>query len=73
MHVKERDNGRSNDTVIVDSLDIDPSKITFAKPKPNKYNGSQIRISYGGKTLFVKYNGTTPFALVENFNKELTA
>jgi len=35
-----------------------------------KYNGSQIRILYGGKTLFVKYKGTTPFGLVENFDKE---
>jgi len=74
MRVKEGDNGRSKDSssdiVIVDFLDIDTSKISFAKPKPNKYNGSQIRILYGGKTLFVKYKGTTPFGLVENFDKE---
>jgi len=44
--------------------------ITFAKPKPNKYNGTQIRILYEGKTLFVKYKGTTPFGLVENFDKD---
>jgi len=70
MRVKESSNKRSNDTVIVDFLDIDTSKITFAKPKPNKYNGSHIRILYGGKTLFVKYKGTTPFVLVENFDKD---
>ena len=70
MRVKERSNKSSSDTVIVDFLDIDTSKITFAKPKPNKYNGSQIRILYGGKTLFVKYKGTTPFGLVENFDKD---
>ena len=60
----------SNDTVNVDFLDIDTLKITFGKPKPDKYNGSQIRILYGGKTLFVKYKGTTPFGLVENFDKD---
>jgi len=70
MRVKESSNKRSNDTVIVDILDIDTSKITFAKPKPNKYNGSQIRILYEGKTLFGKYRGTTPFGLVENFDKD---
>ena len=51
MRVKES----SNDTLIVDFLDIDTSKITFEKPKPNKYNGTQIRILYDGKTLFVKF------------------
>jgi len=70
MRVKESSNRSSSDTVIVDFLDIDTSKITFAKPKQNKYNGSQIRILYGGKTLFAKYKGTTPFGLVENFDKE---
>jgi len=66
MRVKES----SNDTVIVDFLDLDTSKITFGKSKANKYNGTQIRILYEGKTLFVKYNGTTPFGLVENFDKD---
>jgi len=70
MRVKEGSNKRSNDTVIVDFLDIDTSKITFAKPKPNKNNETQIRILYGGKTLFVKYKGTTPFGRVENFDKQ---
>jgi len=55
--------------VIVDFLDIDTSKITFSKPKPNKYNGTQIRILYEGKKFFVKYEGITPFVLVENFDK----
>ena len=54
MRVKESSNRSSSDTAIVDFLDIDTSKTTFAKPKPNKYNGSQIRILYEGKTLFVK-------------------
>ena len=70
MRVKESVNDSSSNTVIVDFLDIDTSKITFAKPKPNKYNGSQIRILYGGKTLYVKYKGTIPFGLLENFDKE---
>ena len=61
---------RSNDTVIVDFLDLDTSKITFGKPKPNKYNGNQIGILYEGKTLFVKYKGTTPFGLTEKFDNE---
>ena len=55
---------------IVDFLDIDTSKITFQKPKPNKYNGSQIGILYNGETMFVKYEGVTPFGLKENFDKD---
>jgi len=70
MRVKERDNKRDNEREIVNFPDIDASKITFSKPKPNKYNGSQIRILYEGKTLFVKYEGTTPFGVVENFDKD---
>ena len=66
MGVKESESKRSNHTVIVDFLDLDTSK----KPKPNKYNGTQIRILYERKTLFVKYKGTTAFGLVENFNKD---
>ena len=55
---------------IVDFLDIDTSKITFQKPKPNKYNGSQIGILYNGETMFVKYEGIAPFGLKENFDKD---
>ena len=55
---------------IVDFLDIDTSKITFKKPKSNKYNGSQIGILYNGDTMFVKYEGVTPFGLQENFDKD---
>ena len=43
--VKDRDN-----IEIVNFLDIDTSKITFRKPKPNKHNGTQIGILYNGKT-----------------------
>ena len=42
----------------------------LVKPKPNKYNGTQIGILYEGKTLFVKYEGLTPFGLKENFDKD---
>ena len=52
---------------IVHFLDIDTSKITFQKQKQNKYNGSQIGILYNGKTMYVKYEGLTPFGLKENF------
>ena len=38
---------------IVHFLDIDTNKITFQKPKPNKYNGSQIGILYNGKSMYV--------------------
>ena len=55
---------------IVDFLDIDTSKITFQKPKPNKYNGSQIGILYNGARMFVKYDGITPFGLKENYDKD---
>ena len=60
---KAREN---NDTV----LSIFTSKITFLKPKQNKHNGSQIGIRYSGKTLYVKYEGLTPFGIQENYDKE---
>ena len=58
------------ETNIVDFLDLDTSKITFLKPKQNKHNGSQIGIRYEGKTLYVKYEGVTPFGIQENYDKE---
>ena len=70
MRVKERVNESQNKEEIVDFLHIDTSKITFAKPKPNKHNGTQIGILYNGRTLFVKYEGYTPFGLKENYNKD---
>ena len=59
-----------NDIAIVDFLDLDTSKITFLKPKQNKQNGSQIGIRYNGRTLYVKYEGVTPFGIQENYDKE---
>ena len=64
------DNERERKNKIVNFLDIDTSKITFSKPKPNKYNGSQIGILYEGSTLFVKYERMTPFGLNDNFDKD---
>ena len=64
---KKREN---NDIAIVDFLDLDTSKITFLKPKQNKHNGTQIGIRYNGKTLYVKYEGVTPFGIQENYDKE---
>ena len=64
---KKREN---NDTAIVDFLDLDTSKITFQKPKQNKHNGTQIGIRYNDKTLYVKYEGVTPFGIQENYDKE---
>ena len=61
---------RKTEEKIVNFLDIDTSKITFSKPKPNKYNGKQIGILYAGKTLYVKYDGYTPFGLKENYDKD---
>ena len=57
---------------IVYFLDIDTSKITFQKPKSNKYNGSQFGILYNGKSMYVKYEGLTPFGLKENLIKMVT-
>ena len=59
-----------NDIAIVDFLDLDTSKITFLKPKQNLHNGSQIGIRYNGRTLYVKYEGVTPFGIQENHDKE---
>ena len=67
MSVKASQNESQNE--IVDFLDIDTSKITFKKPKPNNHNGTQIGILYNGRTLFVKYKGYTPFGLKENYDK----
>ena len=55
---------------IVDFLDIDTKQITFKEQKSNKYNGSQIGILYKGQTMFVKYEGETPFGLKKNFDKD---
>ena len=55
---------------MVHFLDIDTNKITFQKPKSNKYNGSQIGILYDGKSMYVKYEGLTPFGVKENFDKD---
>ena len=57
-------------SVIVDFLDIDTKKITFQKPKSNKYNGSQIGILYNGNKMYVKYEGFSRFGLKENFDKD---
>ena len=58
------------ETNFVDFLDLDTSKITFQKPKQNKHNGSHIGIRYNGETLYVKYEGVTPFGIQENDDKE---
>ena len=63
-------NERENKEEIVNFLDLDTSKITFKKPKPNNHNGTQIGILYNGRTLFVKYKGYTPFGLNENYDKD---
>ena len=55
---------------MVHFLDIDTSKITLRKPKANKYNGSQIGILYNRESMYVKYEGVTPFRLKENFDKD---
>ena len=67
MRVKE--SVKESQKEIVNFLDLDPSKITFSKPKPNKHNGTQIGILYNGKPLFVKYEGYTPFGLNEKYDK----
>ena len=74
MRVTESQNESVNERKIVnleivDFLHLDISKITFTKPKPNKHNGTQIGILYNGKTLFVKYDGYTPFGLNEKYDK----
>ena len=66
----ETKTSENNDISIVDFLDLDTSKITFLKPKQNKHNGSQIGIRYSGRTLYVKYEGVTPFGIQENYDKE---
>ena len=55
---------------IVDFLDIDTNKITFQKPKPNKYNGSQIGILYNGERMYVRYYGVTPFGTQNHYDKD---
>ena len=69
MSVKASQNESQNKQEIVDFQNIDTSKITFKKQKPNNHNGTQIGILYNGRTLFVKYNGYTPFGLKENYDK----
>ena len=72
MSKKQRDesNESKRKMQIGHFLDIDTNKITFEKPKSNKYNGSQIGILYNGETMYVKYEGITPFGLKENYDKD---
>ena len=70
MLEKKQSNQSQRKKQIVDFLDIDTNKITFQKPKPNKYNGSQIGILYNGERMYVRYEGTTPFGLQENYDKD---
>ena len=70
MLEKNQSNASQRKMQIVDFLDIDTNKITFQKPKSNKYNGSQIGILYNGETMYVKYEGVTPFGLKENFDND---
>ena len=70
MRVKESQNERAEKEQIVDFLHIDPSKITFTKPKPNKHNGAQIGILYNRKPLFVKYEGFTQFGSREKYDED---
>ena len=72
MLEKNQSNTSQRKMQIVDFLDIDTSKITFQKPKSNKYNGSQIGILYNGETMFVKYEGIAPFGLKETLIKMVT-
>ena len=44
---------RKTEEKIVNFLDLDVSKISFSKPKPNKYNGKQIGILYAGKKHYM--------------------
>ena len=70
MLVKNESNTSQRKMQIVDFLDIDTNKITFQKPKPNKYNGSQIGILYNGERMYVKYKGETPFGVQNHQDKE---
>ena len=70
MLVKNRSNQSQRKIQIVDFLDIDTNKITFQKPKPNKYNGSQIGILYNGERMYVRYEGVTPFGVQDHHDKE---
>ena len=67
---EKKESQRKTETEIVNFLDIDTKKITFKEPKSNKYNGSQIGILYNGRTMYVKYEGVTPFSLKESFDKD---
>ena len=70
MLVKKHNNESQRKIKIVDFLDIDTNKITFKKPRSNKHNGSQIGILYDGDTMYVKYEGVTPFGIQENFDND---
>ena len=70
MLVKKQSNQSQRKIQIVDFLDIDTNKITFQKPKPNKYNGSQIGILYNGERMLVKYEGVSPFGVQVHKDKE---
>ena len=67
MLEKNQSNQSQRKIQIVNFLDIDTNKITFQKPKPNKYNGSQIGILYNGERMYFRYDGVTPFGAKNHY------
>lgn len=45
--------------IVVDFLDLDPSKFSFTAMKINKYQGKSVGIRYDNRILYVKYGDKT--------------
>ena len=65
--VKNKTQNRTQTFIIVNFLDLDTSKITLNKLKPNKYGGGYAALRYDDKLLYVRYDGRiSPFGLSTN-------
>ena len=50
---------KENNFVIVDFIDLDTSKFTFAQPKDNNFGGKYVTVRYASKQLYVRYGTRT--------------
>lgn len=61
--------------IVVDFLDLDTSKFSFADPKENSHGGKYVSLRYDNKALYVRYGQTrtVPFGINENTGDEKEA
>lgn len=65
-----RETAREPSYVVVDFLNLDPTKFSFGTTKKNAHEGIVVPIKYEGKSLYVRYpKRSTPFGVSPNVQK----